>query len=113
VILAGDIGGTKTNLALFNGVGKEPTHLATYRSHEHGGLEEMVQTFLREHPAKVEGACFGVAGPVLDGRCVDTTNLAWLTVRMALPGIGRRPTPGLASDGGGLTHSLAVGQIEV
>ena len=37
----------------------------------------MVEAFLTEHPAEVDRACFGVAGPVRNGRCVDTTNLAW------------------------------------
>ena len=77
VILAGDIGGTNTRLALFDGGSREPAALATYPSGRHSGLDEMVDVFLAEHPAAVERACFGVAGPVRNGRCVDTTNLAW------------------------------------
>jgi glucokinase len=77
VILAGDIGGTKTNLALFGGDGREPLELETFASREHDGLEPMVEAFLAEHPADVEAASFGVAGPVRDGVYADTTNLAW------------------------------------
>lgn len=76
MILAGDIGGTSTRLALFDG-DPTPEALEVYRSREHDGLEEMVGAFLRAHPAPVERAAFGVAGPVRGGRCVDTTNLAW------------------------------------
>jgi glucokinase len=74
VILAGDIGGTSTRLALFDGA---PGVLEIYPSREHHGLEEMVRAFLAAHPATVEAAAFGVAGPVQNNRCVDVTNLAW------------------------------------
>lgn len=76
MILAGDIGATKTNLALFNGDVRAPHCLETFQSSEHDGLEAMVATFLARHPADVEAACFGVAGPVRDGR-VEKVNLAW------------------------------------
>jgi len=77
MILAGDIGGTKTNLALFDGDGRDPVELETFASREHDGLESMVKAFLAEHPVPIEAASFGVAGPVRDGTYVDTTNLAW------------------------------------
>ena len=77
MILAGDIGGTSTRLALFDGDPREPLALQVYASREHAGLDEMVADFVAEHPAEVRHACFGVAGPVRGGRCVDTTNLAW------------------------------------
>jgi glucokinase len=77
MILAGDIGGTKTLLALFDGDPRQPAVLSTYPSREQTGLESMVAAFLAEHPAEVSAACFGVAGPVQDGIHVDTTNLAW------------------------------------
>jgi glucokinase len=76
MILAGDIGGTKTNLALFDGDPRTPVCLETYSSDEHEGLEAMLRTFLAAHPATVERAAFGVAGPVHDGR-VEKVNLAW------------------------------------
>jgi glucokinase len=76
MILAGDIGGTKTHLALFDRDLSESAALEVYPSREQTGLEEMLAAFFSEHPADVESACFGVAGPVRDGR-VETTNLAW------------------------------------
>src|SRR5919197_3088541 len=77
MILAGDIGGTHTRLALFAGDPHETLALAIYPSREHTGLEEIVAAFLAEHPADLDGACFDVAGPVRNGR-VKTTNLPWI-----------------------------------
>lgn len=77
MILAGDIGGTHTRLALFDADPHEPLALTVYPSREHAGLEEIVAAFLAEHPAELEAACFDVAGPVRDSR-VKTTNLPWV-----------------------------------
>ena len=76
MILAGDIGGTKTNLALFDENPRKPIALETYASDEHDGLEAMLRAFLDKHPEHVARAAFGVAGPVRDGR-VEKVNLAW------------------------------------
>jgi len=76
VILAGDIGGTNTRLALFDGDAREPFALEIYPSGAHSSLEEMLRAFLAVHPAAPEAAAFGIAGPVRDGR-VQVTNLAW------------------------------------
>ena len=91
MILAGDVGGTKTALALFDHRGGA---LALARelelpSREFPTLEDAVARFLAEgrRPA-IDAACFGVAGPVVDGRCV-TTNLPWhvdeATLRARIP----------------------------
>jgi glucokinase len=77
MILAGDIGGTHTRLALFDGDPHEPLALAIYPSRKHTGLEGIVAAFLAEHPAELDCACFDVAGPVRNGR-VRTTNLPWI-----------------------------------
>jgi glucokinase len=74
--IAGDIGGTHTRLALFDPGVAGPAALEVYPSREHDGLESMLRAFLGAHPAQVERACFGVAGPVQNGH-VKTTNLAW------------------------------------
>jgi glucokinase len=74
--LAGDIGGTHTRLALFSPGSPSPTALEVYSSRDHDGLEPMLREFLVAHPATIDRACFGVAGPVHDGH-VKTTNLAW------------------------------------
>lgn len=77
VVLAGDIGGTHTRLALFDPGSHDPQGLETYPSADHGGLEEIVSTFLAAaQDADVVAAAFGVAGPVVDCR-TETVNLAW------------------------------------
>lgn len=79
MILAGDIGGTKSNLGLFDVRGGAPVRVAhkRYASHEHAGLNEIAQDFLRETGAKITAAGFGIAGPVLRNR-VQATNLPWV-----------------------------------
>ena len=76
LILAGDIGGTNTRLALFDGDPRSPVALEIYPSNAHSSLEEVLRAFLAMHPERPEAAAFGIAGPVRDGR-VQVTNLAW------------------------------------
>src|SRR5881296_3134193 len=79
MILAGDIGGTKTVLALFDGRAGPlmPVREATLASRQYARFEDVLQTFLGDRaPGAIAAACFGVAGPVVDGRVV-TTNLPW------------------------------------
>ncbi|MBV8855810.1 MAG: glucokinase [Acidobacteria bacterium] len=80
MIIAGDIGGTKTNVALFEEVaGRVGAPLAqqSYPSARYGSLEEILRDFVSQHPqANITHACFGVAGPVVRGH-IDATNLAW------------------------------------
>ncbi len=76
MILAGDVGGTNTRIALFGDDAQTPVFHETYPSRSHDGLDEIVRLFLAAHPAELDAACFGVAGPVLDGR-TETVNLAW------------------------------------
>jgi glucokinase len=80
MIIAGDIGGTKTNVALFEagegGVGA-PLAQQSFPSAQYDSLEDILTEFVRGHPrANITHACFGVAGPVVRGR-IDATNLAW------------------------------------
>jgi glucokinase len=79
VIVAGDIGGTKTNIGLFEVAAGQPRLLrsASFHSAEYPGLSPIVTSFLGEetNPA-VKAACFGIAGPVLENR-VTAPNLAW------------------------------------
>lgn len=79
MILAGDIGGTSTRLAVFEVRGERLVQIESekFPSRGYTGLEEIVREFLQNHPVKVEHAAFGVAGPVLHGR-VQTTNLPWV-----------------------------------
>jgi glucokinase len=78
IVLAGDIGGTKTRLALFGG-GKNGYRLLsekTYSSRDYRGLEAILQDFVGKEK-RIDSACFGVAGPVIKGK-VKTTNLPWM-----------------------------------
>ena len=78
MILAGDIGGTKTNLGLFT-QGKRrplPKVIKTFSSPNAPDLENIIRQFLEIHPASVTHACFGIAGPVINGTS-KTTNLPW------------------------------------
>jgi glucokinase len=78
MILAGDIGGTKTILALFEGRGGgAPLVEETFSSRQHETFDEIVDTFVSRHRPKVELAGVGVAGPVRRGRC-EATNLPWV-----------------------------------
>ena len=78
MILAGDVGGTKTLLAVFETGAMTIVREATLPSHELESLESAVEAFLLGAPrVKVGGGCVGVAGPVVDGRCV-ATNLPWV-----------------------------------
>lgn len=106
MILAADIGGTKTNLALFDWKTErvEPERERTFYSKDYASFDDILAEFLKppeppsgeraedeEAPESSEGgqpaeppkplvidaACFGVAGPVIENRC-QTTNLPWM-----------------------------------
>jgi glucokinase len=79
MVLAGDIGGTNTRLALLEGTPDRlvPVVVETFPSAQHKGLEEIVRIFLTKNKQEPQAACFGVAGPVRDGRS-QVTNLPWV-----------------------------------
>jgi len=76
-ILCGDIGGTKTRLAIFN-LDDFPRSIAegTYPSNSYGSLEEIILEFLSDRSESIAYAAFGIAGPI-SGRSCKTTNLSW------------------------------------
>ena len=76
MILAGDVGGTKVDLALYEFTNGKLTYNRDkiYRAKDYSGLEAIVKEFLSSD--KVTAACFGVPGPVRDGR-LRLTNLPW------------------------------------
>src|SRR5882672_12451299 len=78
MILAGDIGGTRTRLAAFNTEGNKLQCVVekTYPSQKRGGLSEIVAEFVKTEGIPVHSACFGVAGPVRGGRS-KISNLPW------------------------------------
>lgn len=104
MILAGDIGGTKTNLALYEWTTErtEPLRLESFHSRDYASLEEILTEFLNPpaspvattesesagsdgghngpqtpEPITLAAACFGIAGPVIDNHS-QTTNLPWV-----------------------------------
>jgi glucokinase len=85
MILASDIGGTNARLAYFqpqNGRFQLVSE-RVFPSREHQGLGEIVTQFLNESGTRPEAACFGIAGPVRNGR-VETSNLPWVIEQAVL-----------------------------
>src|SRR5215475_11326911 len=78
-LLAGDVGGTKTDLAIFSVEGGPHSPLAQTQMHsaDYPSLQALVREYLTKVNTPVERACFDVAGPVIDGR-VKITNLPWV-----------------------------------
>ncbi len=86
MILAGDIGGTKTLLGLFDAVPARPRPVLvrSFGTLDHPDLQTMIAEFLKDDEAAdaraahgaIESACFGVAGPVI-GETVKVTNVPW------------------------------------
>ncbi len=78
VVLAGDIGGTETNLGLYVKGKRRPLLKAmeTYSSREASNLEDIIEQFVLRYRTSVDVACFGIAGPVRNGQS-KTTNLPW------------------------------------
>lgn len=85
MILAGDIGGTNARLAYFQPKNGhfELVSERVFPSREHRELGEIVTRFLDESGTRPEAACFGIAGPVRNGR-VETSNLPWVIEQSVL-----------------------------
>ena len=104
MILAGDIGGTKTNLALYDWTAGrvEPAREQTFASADYKSLEDILEEFLNpppepsgrqedetqdipavQEPQALDAACFGIAGPVIENTS-KTTNLPWVVDGVAL-----------------------------
>lgn len=80
LILAGDLGGTKTVLALFREVSGrlDPVRKEVFKSKEFSQFEQILTRFLKSSDhLQIRAICLGVPGPVKDGQC-KTTNLPWL-----------------------------------
>ncbi len=99
MILAGDIGGTNARLACF-----QPHHgrlqliaERVFPSREYGGLGEIVARFLQDEGSRPEVACFGIAGPIMNGR-VETSNLPWIIEASALAKQTQTPATFLIND---------------
>jgi glucokinase len=108
VILAGDIGGTKTHLGLYRAApgGLAPMRERIFHTSEFAGLEQACATFLvvGERP---DAACFGVPGPVIDG-VSHATNVPWSmasdAIASALGGVQTRLMNDLEATAYGIAH---------
>lgn len=99
LVLAGDVGGTKTLLALYHA---KDGHVAIHRSQRFDSkayptLQEMTREFIGKDRTIVSAACFGVPGPVSDG-AVRTTNLPWRLTEYELAEDLRIPRVRLVND---------------
>jgi len=79
MILAGDIGGTHARLAFFDVLNGHfnLVSASVFPSREYSGLDEIVAKFVKDSATRPQTACFGVAGPVRNGR-VEASNLPWI-----------------------------------
>jgi glucokinase len=86
-VLTGDIGGTNARLAVYDVELTRYETLAaeTFPSRDYDALEQIVAEFMKDHGIECQRACFGVPGPVKNGR-VQTTNLPWLIETSKLAG---------------------------
>ena len=85
MVLACDIGGTKTVIGVFE---KKDGRLRvnaieTWPSREASGLEAIIRRFMEQHPLPLSAVCMGIAGPVKDGQC-KATNLPWVVSEQSI-----------------------------
>lgn len=85
MILAGDIGGTKTHLAIFTEKEKRKWVIdKKFKSHNYESLCDIVKEFLSDNlQYQIKSACFGIAGPIQNRKC-KATNLPWVIEAAAL-----------------------------
>ncbi len=107
MLLAGDIGGTKTSLAVFSTKDgwKKPLAEATFPSGRYPSLEALVQEFQEQHHFAIERASFGVAGPVVNGRAT-ITNLPWVLEEHHLTQVLKIPSVSLLNDLSAIAHGV-------
>jgi len=136
MIVAGDIGGTKTHLALFDWHKDrvDPVRLETFHSADYTSLEDMLVEFLvppnppvsiegspaekgddnepqpespEQEPLKIDAACFGIAGPVIQNHS-QTTNLPWVVDGAALAKRFDIPKVKLLNDLEAMAHGILL-----
>jgi glucokinase len=79
MLLAGDIGGTKSRLAIFadDADPRKPLAEEVLQSGSFSGIEALIRAFLKRTGLSADRACFAIAGPVINGRAA-VTNLPWI-----------------------------------
>jgi glucokinase len=116
MLLAGDVGGTKTLLGLYRRAPHRPTPVAvqSFPTLDYDDLVTMIREFLRMQPGgepPIEAACFGIAGPVLD-YTAWMTNVPWKIDGRAVALEFALSTVRLLNDLVSIAHSIAVLQPE-
>ncbi len=113
MLLAGDIGGTKTDLAVFSPETgpRSPLAQREFRSARHPSLSAMVRAFLAQITVPVDRACFAVAGPVFGG-AAKVTNLPWVLDEAQLARELQLSAVYLVNDLEALAHAIPVLQPE-
>ena len=107
MLLAGDIGGTKTNLAIYSlQTGpRVPLAEATFPSGRYPSLEALVREFLEQTNLPVKHASFGVAGPVVGGQAT-ITNLPWIMAEGQLEEALKLSSVRLFNDLAAIAHAV-------
>ncbi len=109
MILAGDIGGTKCNMGLFElRDGKlSAVRRDRFSSHSHASLEDVISKFLQGNAQGIQAAAFAIAGPVVHNH-VQVTNLPWVVDAAALSQTFSIPHVRLLNDLEGTAYSLRI-----
>ncbi len=115
MVLAGDIGGTKTFLGLFDAVPARPRPVivGSFGTLDHPDLQTMIAVFLKDGDGTqaahggIESACFGVAGPVVD-EAADLTNVPWRVDARRVGAVLGIPRVTLLNDLEALAHAVPV-----
>ncbi len=107
MLLAGDVGGTKTHLAIFSSPSeiRAPIAEATLPSASYPNLETLVQSFLAQISLPIERASFGVAGPVIGGKAT-ITNLLWEMDEQQMQQALHLPVVKLLNDLDAMAHGI-------
>ena len=107
MILAGDIGGTKTIVAVFSPQAgpRAPLAEATFPSANYPSLEALVHEFLAQSKVEVTRASFGVAGPVVGG-LATITNLPWVVDERQLQSTLNLSSVRLLNDLDAIAHAV-------
>jgi glucokinase len=111
MILAGDVGGTKTLIGLFETHHRRPVRVAmrAFPTTQYSGLPAIIETFYKEHGARpsIASAAFGVAGPVIN-QTAEMTNVPWTVDGSEIGSAFGFPRVRLLNDLEAMAHGLPV-----
>src|ERR1700739_1950063 len=100
MILAGEIGATRTRLAAYESDSSSTLNKVVekiYMSQQEPGLADIISNFVKTEGIPVHSACFGAAGPVRSGKC-KISNLAWIIDSGDLATLLKLKSVGLIND---------------